>query len=94
MFTIVHLVVQCKHKMIFVDKLRKYRRQSYCHMMSDESLGELHHFALKIGIKRHWFHIDHYDLREEDRYRALVAGAKETSSREMTKFVTRKRITQ
>lgn len=69
--------------MIFVDKLRRYRRQSYCHMMSDESIAELHHFALKIGIKSHWFHGDHYDLRKEDRDKAIIAGAKECTSREL-----------
>ena len=75
--------------MIFVDKLRKYRRQSYCHMMSDSSIGELHHFALRIGVKRHWFDKDHYDLRDEDRQRAIIAGAKECSSRDMVTFSTR-----
>ena len=51
--------------------------------MSDVSLGDLHHFALKIGIKRHWFHTDHYDLLEADRNRALIAGAQITTSKQL-----------
>jgi len=66
---------------IYLDKLRKYKRQSYCHMMSDVSIGELHHFALKIGVARHWFHGEHYDLRALERGRALIAGARETTSK-------------
>lgn len=75
---------------IFVDKLRQYRKQSYCHMMSDTSISELHHFAVRLGIARHWFDRDHYDLREDDRRKAVIAGAKEVSTRDMIKFPTRK----
>ena len=77
------------YQMIYVDKLRKYRKQSYCHMISDVSISDLHHFALKIGISRQWFHKDHYDLREGDRMKAIVAGAKEVSSREIVKILNR-----
>lgn len=49
-----------------------------CHMTAD-TLAELHEFARRIGIKRHWFHrtklAPHYDLIEAERAAALAAGA-------------------
>lgn len=69
--------------MIYVDNLRKYKRQSYCHMLSDISLEELHEFASSISISKHWFHKDHYDLRLTERNRAVEAGAIEVSSKEL-----------
>lgn len=46
-----------------------------CHMVSDTSFSELHAFAQKIGMKRHWFQGDHYDLAPSMRERAIAAGA-------------------
>ena len=48
-----------------------------CHMTAD-TLAELHEFARRIGIKRHWFHrtklAPHYDLIEVERAAALAAA--------------------
>jgi Protein of unknown function (DUF4031) len=54
--------------MIYVDPLRFWngRRKRYAHMISDVGLKELHWFANILGIKKHWFHKDHYDLREKE----------------------------
>lgn len=56
-------------------------------MISDVSDADLHHFALKLGISRHWFHKNHYDLREAERMKAVIAGAKEVTSRDIVKIL-------
>lgn len=55
----------------------------WCHLVSDESLDELHAFALGLGIPRRGFDLDHYDLPEELRGRAIEAGAYPVESREL-----------
>ena len=72
--------------MIYVDNLKKYKRQSYCHMIAD-SIEELHEFANKIGIHRRWFHKNHYDLRAEERLKAVQNGAIETTSKQLVKIL-------
>lgn len=61
-------------------------RKSYCHMVAD-SLVELHAFAEKIGVKKHFFHKSatyaHYDITEAQREVAITAGAKPISSKEL-----------
>lgn len=59
-------------------------------MVSDVSLAELHHFAESIGVKRHWFHKNHYDLREHEYQAALAAGAKKTTARDLVKLMAKK----
>jgi hypothetical protein len=56
----------------------------WCHLMTDSlRLGELHEFAVGIGLKRSWFQnrrgIPHYDLTPGARARAVAAGAAEVS---------------
>jgi hypothetical protein len=64
-------------------------RKSYCHVAAD-SEEELHRFAASIGLKRHFFHASakhvHYDLAEELRAAAVVAGAVEVTSRELARL--------
>ncbi len=74
---------------VYVDPARFSRpggRMRYCHLAAD-SLEELHAFAARIGVGRHFFHADarhrHYDLNPQARERALAAGALEVSSREL-----------
>jgi len=53
------------------------------HLVSDESLDELHAFAASAGIPRRGFDRDHYDYPAH-RYDALVAhGAQPVTVREM-----------
>lgn len=77
--------------MIYVDSLKVYRRQAYCHMISDRSTEELHTAAKQAGISKHWFHnskrFPHYDLREEDRNKVLAQGAKEVSSKDLVRIL-------
>jgi hypothetical protein len=64
-------------------------RKRYCHVAAD-SEAELHAFAERIGLKRHFFHAGakhvHYDLAEELRATALAAGAVEVTSRELARI--------
>ena len=78
---------------IFIDDTKWKKsatgRTSYSHMVSDVSLSELHEFATKNGIKRHFFHnanVKHYDIKNEEIQRVLNAGAFLVSSRELIKL--------
>jgi hypothetical protein len=57
-----------------------------CHLMAD-TLAELHGFAKRIGVKRHWFHRTkrhpHYDLIAVERVAAIKAGAAAVSGAEL-----------
>lgn len=55
-----------------------WRNRLWCHLTAD-SLGELHSFARRLGLKRSWFqdrsNYPHYDVTMEIRERALCLGA-------------------
>ena len=63
------------------------------HMVTDGDIKELHEFAESIGLKRHFFHgvrkgHPHYDLTNAKiRRKAMMAGAKLVSSRDIVKIV-------
>jgi Protein of unknown function (DUF4031) len=74
---------------ILVDELREYPHtrlpfRHWCHLVSDHSFEELHAFAARIGIPRHRFQGDHYDLPPHLRSRAVALGAQEVGTRELT----------
>lgn len=76
--------------MILVDPLVKHAKsplgpQSWCHMVSDTSLTELHEAAVKIGMKRAWFQGDHYDLVASKRELAIKGGAVAVTSKQLVK---------
>lgn len=76
---------------ILIDHLREYPGvglpvKLWCHMASDVSFEELHGFAERLGIPRHRFQGDHYDLPPWLRERALALGAETVRS---TQLVTR-----
>ncbi|SDZ11819.1 DUF4031 domain-containing protein [Herbiconiux ginsengi] len=53
------------------------------HLVSDESLDELHAFAARAGLPPRSFDLDHYDV-PADRYEELVgAGALPVSYRDL-----------
>ena len=60
-----------------------WRGRRWCHLVSDESLDELHAFATAAGIPRRGFQGDHYDIPEERRAEVVAAGAQPVSSREL-----------
>jgi hypothetical protein len=55
----------------------------WCHLVSDESLDELHEFAAVNGIPRRGFQGDHYDVPEDYRQGLIDAGATVVESREL-----------
>ena len=74
---------------ILVDELREYPHirlpfRHWCHLVSDHSFDELHAFAARIGIPRHRFQGDHYDLPPHLRELAVECGAQEIGTRELT----------
>lgn len=55
----------------------------WSHVVSDESLEELHAFAERVGLPRRSFDLDHYDA-PASRHRDLVsAGAEPVTNREL-----------
>ncbi len=71
---------------LLVDECRWWHRgRRWCHLVSDESLAELHAFAASLGIPERGFHGDHYDLPEDDRSEALGRGAVAVESRELVR---------
>ena len=74
---------------VLVDDLREYPHtplpfSHWCHLVSDTSFEELHEFAAGLGIPRHRFQGDHYDLPAFVRARAVELGAVEVGTRELT----------
>ena len=61
------------------------------HLVSDNSLDELHEFAQKIGLKRKWFQdkrLPHYDITSKRIFKiSLDNGAKITTSRDIVKII-------
>lgn len=75
---------------ILVDELREYPHtrlpfRHWCHMVSDVGFDELHAFAAQLGIPRHRFQGDHYDLPPHLRRQAVALGACEVGTRELTR---------
>lgn len=69
---------------ILIDEARWwYRGKKWCHLVSDESLDDLHDFAEAAGIPRRGFQGDHYDVPEEYRAELIAAGAQVVESREL-----------
>ncbi|HET8756263.1 MAG TPA: DUF4031 domain-containing protein [Solirubrobacteraceae bacterium] len=74
---------------ILVDELREYLHtrlpfRHWCHLVSDTDFDELHAFAARLGIPRHRFQGDHYDLPAHVRELAVELGAHEVTARELT----------
>jgi predicted metal-dependent HD superfamily phosphohydrolase len=70
--------------MILVDEARwPWRGRMWAHLVSDTSYDELHAFASSLGIPRHSFQGDHYDIPSDYRTAALELGAHAVSSREL-----------
>ena len=69
---------------VLIDEPRWWHRgRRWSHLVSDDSLDELHAFAEGSGIPRRGFHGDHYDVPEEYRDEMISAGAQLVDSREL-----------
>lgn len=58
-----------------------WRGRMWAHMISDESLTELHEFATRLALPERAFGGDHYDITDELRECAIAEGAKPVDSR-------------
>lgn len=54
----------------------------WAHIVSDESLDELHAFAQAAGIPRRGFDLDHYDVPAHRWHELVALGAQPVSVRE------------
>lgn len=71
---------------VLIDEPRWWHRgRRWCHLVSDESLDELHDFVTRLGIPRRGFQGDHYDIPEEFRADVIAAGATVVESRELVR---------
>ena len=73
---------------MLVDELREYPGVTlpfthWCHLATDGAFDDLHAFASRLGLRRAWFHGDHYDLPPPGRERALALGAEEVATGEL-----------
>ncbi len=83
---------------VYVDRAIWERHDRFwCHLLADDE-DELHAFAAALGCERRRFQsrprrpwIDHYDLDEERRAKAVQAGAIELTRREVCDVIARKR---
>jgi len=57
----------------------------WAHLVSDESIAELHAFADANGIPRRGFDLDHYDVPDEAHARLIAAGALHVDGHELVR---------
>ena len=62
-----------------------WRGARWAHLVSDESVDELHAFARRLGLRRMAFQGDHYDVPTEVRERALTLGAEAVRGRDLVR---------
>ncbi len=62
-----------------------WRGARWAHLVSDESVGELHAFAQRLGLRRMAFQGDHYDVPADARERALALGAEAVRGRDLVR---------
>ena len=67
---------------VLVDQaIWQWRGRRWAHLVSDHSYDELHAFAERLGIPRHVFQGDHYDVPEDYRLEAIRLGAESVDAR-------------
>lgn len=70
--------------MILVDEaVWPWRGRLWAHLISDTSYEELHEFAGRLGLPRHIFQGDHYDIPAGLRTRAIAMGAEPVDGRQI-----------
>jgi hypothetical protein len=65
-----------------------HRGRLWAHLVSDTSYDELHAFADRLGIPRHAFQGDHYDVPTEGREQAIALGAEAVPGKELLRRLT------
>jgi hypothetical protein len=67
------------------DAIWPWRGRRWAHLVSDESLAELHDLAHRIGMPYLAFQGDHYDVHEDLRLAAVGLGAVPTPARDLVR---------
>ena len=67
------------------DAMWPWRGRLWAHLVSDDTLEELHAFAAAAGIPPRGFHGDHYDVPQEHYDTMVTLGAVPTPSRELVR---------
>lgn len=62
-----------------------WRGRRWAHLVSDKSHEELHRFAERLGLPRHSFQGDHYDVPGALRLRAITLGARPVDARDLVR---------
>ena len=62
-----------------------WRGGRWAHLVSDESVVELHDFAVRLGLRRMSFQGDHYDVRADVREEAIAMGAEPVRGRDLVR---------
>jgi len=71
---------------VLVDEaLWPWRGARWAHLVSDESVDELHAFARRLQLRRMAFQGDHYDVAEDQRQQALILGAEGVRGRDLVR---------
>ncbi len=74
---------------ILVDRaVWPWRGRLWAHLVSDSSYDELHEFAERIGLPRHAFQGDRYDVPAAVRELAIRLGAQPVEVRELVARIT------
>ncbi len=69
---------------VLVDEaIWRWRGRRWAHLVSDADIDELHRFARHLGVPYLAFQGDHYDVHDALRLRAIAAGARPVSGREL-----------
>lgn len=78
---------------IYIDDIAiKAKGRVWYHLMSDTDDDEIHKFAARLGLKRAWYHVDHYDVAgEHKRNAAIQLGAVPVPTIELVKIRKAKR---
>ena len=63
----------------------RWRGRLWAHLVSDQSVDELHAFAAELGLPPQAFHGDHYDLPSDLRDDAIALGAIAVDGRELVR---------
>jgi len=83
---------------VYVDDWRQYARVGpvtarWSHLLADNE-PELHAFAVRLGLRRAWYQVhrrhsalNHYDVTEEGRQRAIDQGAVALTWRETGRMI-------
>lgn len=81
---------------VYVDNVGiKKGNRIYFHLMSDHFFNdEIHEFGQSIGLKRGWFHGDHYDIVKTKRATAVSLGAVEITQQQMVLIRQAKRVSR